>query len=408
MRIKDITLTNEDFIRFISWIPKIAPFSYEKNSRAPMSAESFQLLYKLMYYCALKGVEVFKLKKKDFDLNTNLLTISAKGNKPTQTTIPPIILGDVKDFLKDKNDNDFIFVSKYKKKPLNRMTVWQYAKDAGKIAGLNIFQITEKREIEGMSFGLFRDSYEQFMSAKDAPKGLIDLKFRRTSDNRYGNHTLHDLKKFERSIFKTTLSEDEIQDYLSWYVTNREIFADLAEEIYAILAGVLKQRNISVADIRPRAKEPEKFQQKLMNGVTYDPKDMQDLAGIQVICFVKSDVGKIANVIEKTFEVIDKESNDDKEKNSGYSDVKFICKLTKARINPAEELQRFENKRFEIQVRTILQHAWAEIEHDDIYKNPHNISQELRRRFFLVSKVLEMADNELDNLHHKINDEIKE
>lgn len=402
---KDTILTHDDFLNFINWLPKIQQFKVGQYGRAPMSSEAFQLMYKLMFYCALKVIEVRKLRKKDFDLEKNLVVVNTGGNRPSHTTIPPIILGELKNHFKNKDDSDFIFTSKKTKKPVDRSTPWIYAKDAGEKAGLNVFQIKAEMEIEGMSLLLFRNSYERFMSDNQAPKGLIDLKLRRPSDNKYGNHTLHDLKKFERDIFKTTLSDDEVQSHLSWYVANRETYEDLADEVYAILTGVLKQRKIDVADIQVRAKTAESFRRKLMDGITFEPQNMNDLAGIRIICFVKSDVDRISDVIKETFDVIGIENKEKAIDFSGYLDVKYVCKLPKARLVPAEELRRFEKKHFEIQIRTILQHAWAEIEHDDIYKNPYHISTEIRKRFFLVSKVLEMTDNELDSLHRMIKKE---
>jgi putative GTP pyrophosphokinase len=48
----------------------------------------------------------------------------------------------------------------------------------------------------------------------------------------------------------------------------------------------------------------------------------------------------------------------------------------------------------EIQVRTILQHAWAEIEHDIQYKSSTAIPEEIRRRFMALAGMLEIADRE--------------
>src|SRR5438309_774277 len=48
----------------------------------------------------------------------------------------------------------------------------------------------------------------------------------------------------------------------------------------------------------------------------------------------------------------------------------------------------------EIQVRTILQHSWAEIEHDIQYKSVSVIPAEIRRRFMSLAGMLEIADRE--------------
>jgi hypothetical protein len=52
----------------------------------------------------------------------------------------------------------------------------------------------------------------------------------------------------------------------------------------------------------------------------------------------------------------------------------------------------------EIQVRTILQHAWAEIEHDIQYKSASVIPTELRRRFMALAGMLEIADREFQSI----------
>lgn len=403
MQIKEEPLSHDDFLSFIDCVPKIDEFTGKYKWRVPMTAEEFQFMFKLMFYCALKPEEAFKLKKEDFDLQKNTLQIKTTTAKPTETTIPPIVLGDVKKHLRDRKDSDNIFVSKRNGRPLKRSTPWKYAKKAGKLANLNVFQVTKQKEVEGMRLALFRESYEKLMSDNHASKDLIDLKLRNISDNRYGGYSPHDLRKFEKQIFKTTYNDDEIKEYVSWYRSELHIYEKLAEEIQRMFVGILKGRGINVADIQSRVKDPEKFKKKLQDGVTFDPKDMQDLAGVRVVCFVKSDIKKVRDVIEETFDIIDVRGTDEKKIDfSGYSDIKYICRLPKRRISSAEELKQLENKRFEIQLRTTLQHAWAEIEHDDVYKNPDKISHDLKRRFFLVANVLESVDNELDNLHDTI------
>lgn len=401
MQSKETILTHDDFLKFLDYVPKIKPFG-GKYGKPPMLAYEFQMLFKLLFYCALKTNEVLRLKKEDFDLENNLLKVRIKGNVSKSTTVPPILWGDVKSFLKNKQGKDLLFISKYTGKTIPRQSVWDYAKDIGKLADLKVFQVTETREIEGVSLLVFRDSYTQFMVSNNALPGLVELKLRKTSRNRYGNNTIHDLKIFERRIFKTKLNDDEIQEYVNWYMSNRSLYRDLADEIHKILSAILKKREIKIREIKSREKDLESFKRKLQEGVTFNPKNMQDLSGIRIICFVKSDVKAICDVIENSFDVIDKKESTSRNDFSGYSDIKYTCKLTKARIISAEELKQFENKYFEIQIRTILQDAWSEIEHDDLYKNTVQIPEDLRRRFFLVSNVLESADNELDNLHHAI------
>src|SRR6266571_8912376 len=58
--------------------------------------------------------------------------------------------------------------------------------------------------------------------------------------------------------------------------------------------------------------------------------------------------------------------------------------------------------RFEIQVRTILQYAWAEFEHDRNYKFAGVPPREIKRRISILSGNLELIDREFDNIAHEI------
>ena len=57
------------------------------------------------------------------------------------------------------------------------------------------------------------------------------------------------------------------------------------------------------------------------------------------------------------------------------------------------ENQRFHSLRAEIQIRSVLQHAWAEIEHDLGYKADVALSRNIRREFARIASMLETADN---------------
>ncbi|MDC4901868.1 hypothetical protein NQ997_18845, partial [Acinetobacter baumannii] len=62
---------------------------------------------------------------------------------------------------------------------------------------------------------------------------------------------------------------------------------------------------------------------------------------------------------------------------------------------------------FEIQVRTALEHAWAEIEHDRGYKLGGKLPSHLSRRFSLLSGLLESADLEFNRLTVEIEEYAK-
>lgn len=56
----------------------------------------------------------------------------------------------------------------------------------------------------------------------------------------------------------------------------------------------------------------------------------------------------------------------------------------------------------EIQIRSVLQHAWAEIEHDIGYKSEITIPKEMRRSFSRIAGLLEIADKEFDSIRQAL------
>jgi ppGpp synthetase/RelA/SpoT-type nucleotidyltranferase len=75
----------------------------------------------------------------------------------------------------------------------------------------------------------------------------------------------------------------------------------------------------------------------------------------------------------------------------GYQSIHYLVQVSEARVALAE-YARYRAMIAEIQVRTILQHAWAEIEHDIQYKSSVAMPSVIRRRFMSLAGLLEIAD----------------
>ena len=66
------------------------------------------------------------------------------------------------------------------------------------------------------------------------------------------------------------------------------------------------------------------------------------------------------------------------------------------------EFQELSNLTFEIQVRTVLQHAWAELAHDRNYKFSGKLPPDIERNLFLYAGMLEIADKGFSDISKKI------
>jgi len=167
------------------------------------------------------------------------------------------------------------------------------------------------------------------------------------------------------------------------------------------LKKALDDQGIYVTAIEHRVKTESSLAGKLLlKGAKYHSiNDITDLVGFRIITFYSDDVDKVAIIAKKLFEIDWKESVDKRklhELNSfGYNSLHYICRL---RTNdPA-----LNNIRFELQMRTALQHVWSTIEHDTGYKGNVKILDEHRRQFSRLAGMLELIDDEFSRLRNEI------
>jgi ppGpp synthetase/RelA/SpoT-type nucleotidyltranferase len=169
----------------------------------------------------------------------------------------------------------------------------------------------------------------------------------------------------------------------------------------------LVRRALQGADLHPhtvthrvkgRASAARKIERKAAN---YSLSDITDLLGLRVITYFDYEVSDVAEIIEKEFVVdwdnsVDKRTTLDPDR-FGYLSLHYVVSLNQGRL-ALPEYRNFENVKFEIQIRSILQHAWAEIEHDLGYRTENAIPAQLRRRFSRLAGLLELADEEFTQI----------
>ena len=101
--------------------------------------------------------------------------------------------------------------------------------------------------------------------------------------------------------------------------------------------------------------------------------DITDLVGLRVITFYTNEVDKVAAIAKRLFDVDWQESVDKRKLHQldafGYNSLHYICRMKEG------------GPRFELQMRTALQHVWSTIEHDTGYKGSVKIPREYKRQF---------------------------
>ena len=180
------------------------------------------------------------------------------------------------------------------------------------------------------------------------------------------------------------------------YRKQRDSFVKLGDAVHTILSEIVKDLGFAVLAIEHRVKEEKSLAGKLeRKGDRYNAiEDITDILGCRVICFLSDEIDKIGRKIEENF-VIDRENSSDKraliqEDAFGYLSLHYICSLPFGDKWPDEIC----GKKFEVQIRTILQHAWSVINHDIGYKSDFGVPRDVRRQFARLAGLLELADDE--------------
>ena len=129
----------------------------------------------------------------------------------------------------------------------------------------------------------------------------------------------------------------------------------------------------------------------------------EDFCWIRIICFFQADVKSIIKIIEEEFDIVDTFDKTDflSLNQFWYRSRHFIVKIKKG-WTEAPNFRGLEDLKCEIQLRTILMHAWAEIEHKLAYKKKEHIPPEFRRKFSRISAKLEEADEQFEELMKEI------
>jgi len=199
-------------------------------------------------------------------------------------------------------------------------------------------------------------------------------------------------------LIKQMSDTDRIERIMKEYDRDAPLFDRFRKDIDRLLNELVRVSGIPFSSVTSRLKDQLSFQSKIRSAEKYDSaRSVTDFAGARVITYFAEDVDRIASLIRQpaNFEIDARNSVDKRRALSssqfGYQSLHLVVSLSRLRL--FMENRAFEGLKIEIQIRSLLQHTWAEIEHK-YYKSEKGLPPSIRRRVSILAGVLELADNE--------------
>ncbi len=203
-----------------------------------------------------------------------------------------------------------------------------------------------------------------------------------------------------------------VRDAVREYAALHSELTRAGHEAVALVQGLLDEAGINYLSVTGRTKSVPSFAEKSVRTKAGTPlytdplTQITDQLGVRVITYVRDDVDAVADVLAEQVIVHDDRDwgqQTASEGRFGYASRHLMIGLDPARENNPD-FTHLRGRAAQVQVRTVLQHAWAEFEHDIRYKGtvPAEHVGEFDRRFTLAAGLLELADREFSVIRERL------
>lgn len=200
---------------------------------------------------------------------------------------------------------------------------------------------------------------------------------------------------------------------LTQYASTRHLYDDFAVTVYQLIDRLLQQTGVKY-QIAYRTKTMEGLREKLVRkatqGIRYGCLDeVEDLAGLRLIFYSERGSRRFQDAVRE--EISGAMQFEDRRTQSGYDATHIVMSFGPKRLQ-LSEYKRYEGLKIEIQVTTVLRHAWSEIEHDLIYKDINGLRRRDLKKFAalknrlgdIMERHIRPASAELEDILNEVGD----
>ncbi len=202
---------------------------------------------------------------------------------------------------------------------------------------------------------------------------------------------------------------DPARSAVEEYAARHDSLVEAGHQYVALITEILDEAGINYLTVGGRTKSVASFATKATRVVDGAPaftdplSEITDQIGVRVITYVRSDVAAVADLLGTQLRVIDDRDLGEEtasEGRFGYASRHLLVSLD----NGQQSFESLRGLTAQVQLRTVLQHAWAEFEHDIRYKGtvPEEHARDFDRRFTLAAGLLELADQEFTTIRDRL------
>lgn len=219
--------------------------------------------------------------------------------------------------------------------------------------------------------------------------------------------------EFEKTLIRTS-NPNIFKDGVLF--DNPETFHELMTHYYCAIREVttkleilndelsLKSKHSPIEDIRSRVKSPQSIAEKLQKkGLELTTSNivlnLDDVAGIRVICSFVDDIFDIAKMLASQDDVtlIESKNYIKFPKDNGYRSLHLIVEI------PIFLSGGKKPMKVEVQIRTIAMDFWASLEHQLKYKKNIPDAEKISRELKECADIISATDLRMQDIRNKLN-----
>lgn len=193
-------------------------------------------------------------------------------------------------------------------------------------------------------------------------------------------------------------------DWQAEFSRIRPLYLRFTSRLEGLIKELLEAKAVQYHLIESRTKSETSFRDKATRAsknYSQPLQEIDDISGVRIITFYQDHADAVGALIESEFVVMssDRSAASSDPSAFGYRSAHYVVGLHTGRADLLE-WAGLGSLKAEIQVRTVLQHAWAAISHKLQYKREADVPKELRRKLFRLSALFELADDEFISLRN--------